>query len=74
LLEKGFLETVNEQRPFRYRPVRSFEEVSRNLVGDLLDRVFGGSREQLLVNLLGKRKRLSAKERALLEQVLKEQA
>ena len=74
LLEKGYLEAVNDQRPFRYRPVRSFEEVSRNLVGDLLDRVFGGSREQLLVNLLGKRKRLSAKERALLEQVLKEQA
>ncbi len=74
LVDKGFLEAVNDQRPFVYRPARSFDDVSRSLVGDLLDRVFGGSREQLLVNLLGRRKRLSAKERALLEQVLKEQA
>jgi predicted transcriptional regulator len=73
LLDKGFLEATNEQRPFRYRPVRSFDDVSRGLVGELLDRVFHGSRERLLVNLFG-RKKLSAKERALLEQILKEQA
>ncbi len=74
LVEKGFLEATNQQRPFRYRPVRSFDDVSRSFVGDLLERVFQGSREQLLVNLLGGRKRLTAKERALLEQILKEQA
>src|SRR5687768_1867091 len=51
LLEKGFLETVNDQRPFRYRPARSFEEVSRTFVSDLMQRVFQGSREQLLVNV-----------------------
>ena len=73
LVEKGFLEATNEQRPFRYRPVRSFDEAARSLVGDLLERVFQGSREQLLVNLFGRRKRLSAKERTLLEQLLKEQ-
>ena len=73
LLEKGFLETVNEQRPFRYRPVRSFDEVSRTFVSDLVQRVFQGSREQLLVNLFNRRKKLSAKERALLESILKEQ-
>jgi len=73
LLEKGFLETVNEQRPFRYRPVRSFDEVSRTFVSDLVQRVFQGSREQLLVNLLSRRKKLTAKERSLLEQILKEQ-
>ena len=44
LSEKGFLQPTTERRPFRYRPVRSFEEVSRSLVGDMLDRVFGGSR------------------------------
>ena len=37
----------------------------------LLRRLFGGSREQLLVRLLGQRK-LTSKERAVLEQVLKE--
>ena len=73
LLEKGFLEAANDQRPFRYRPVRSFEEVSRNFVSDLVQRVFQGSREQLLLNLFNRRKKLSARERGLLEQILKEQ-
>lgn len=73
LVDKGFLVAANTERPFLYRPIRSFEEVSRSLVGDLLDRVFGGSREQLLVQVLGGRKKLTAKERSLLEQVLKEQ-
>jgi predicted transcriptional regulator len=74
LVEKEYLEATNDQRPFRYRPVRSFDDAARNFVGDLVERVFGGSREQLLVNLFGRRKKLSAKERALLEQILKEQA
>jgi predicted transcriptional regulator len=71
LNEKGFLEQTNAERPFRYQPVRSFEEVSRSLVGDLVDRVFHGSREQLLLRLFDKRK-LTAKERALLESILRE--
>lgn len=70
LSEKGFIEQTNEDRPFRFRPVRSFEDVSRNLVRDLVERVFGGSREQLLVHLVGDKK-LTKKERDLLEQVLK---
>jgi BlaI family penicillinase repressor len=74
LVEKGCLEATNDQRPFRYRPVRSFDEVSQSLVGDMLKRVFLGSREQLLVNVLGQRRKLTAKERSLLEQSLKEQA
>ena len=73
LVDKGFLESTNEERPFRYRTARTFDEVSSNLVGDLLKRVFRGSREQLLVKVLDSRKKLSAKERELLEQILKEQ-
>jgi predicted transcriptional regulator len=69
LLEKGFIEQTNDERPYRYKPVRSFEDVSRNLVRDLVDRVFGGSREQLLVHLV-EQKGLTKKERELLEQVL----
>jgi predicted transcriptional regulator len=72
LLEKGFLEQTNTERPFRYRPVRPFHDVSRNLVRDLVNRVFHGSREEFLVHLLG-HKKLTAKERAVLEQILKEQ-
>ena len=71
LTEKGFLEQTNADRPFLYRPVRSFEDVSGSIVGDLVERVFHGSREQLLVRLLQER-RLGAKERAVLEAILRE--
>ncbi len=72
LLDKGFLQQVTAARPFRYRPVRSYEDVSGRLLGDLVQRVFRGSREQLLVRLVGERK-LTARERAVLEAILKEQ-
>ena len=72
LVEKGFLEQTNAERPFQYRPVRAFQEVSRRLVRDLVQRVFLGSREELLVQVLGNKK-LTAKERLVLEQILKEQ-
>ena len=72
LYEKGLLEPTNSQRPFRYRAVRSFEEVSSKLVRDLLERVFGGSREQLFVRLL-EHKKLTASERRVLKRILKEQ-
>jgi predicted transcriptional regulator len=72
LVDKGFLEQVTAERPFRYRCVRSYEEVSGRLLGDLVQRVFRGSREQLLVRLVGERK-LTPKERAVLEAILKEQ-
>jgi BlaI family transcriptional regulator, penicillinase repressor len=71
LAEKGFLEQTNAERPFIYRPVRSYEEVTRSIVGDLVDRVFRGSREQLLLRLLEERK-LSEKERSALEAILRE--
>ncbi len=71
LFEKGLLEATNSDRPFRYRAVRSFEEVSSNLLGDMLERVFGGSREQLFVRLL-EQKKLTAAERRILQRILKE--
>src|SRR5256885_5872874 len=69
LVEKGFLEATNQERPFQYRPVRGFQEVSRSLVKELVQRVFHGSREELLVQVLG-HKKLTAKERALIELIL----
>jgi BlaI family transcriptional regulator, penicillinase repressor len=71
LVEKQFLRETNEERPFRFRAIRSFEEVSGNLVTDLVRRVFSGSREQLLVRLMEQR-HLNARERAVLESVLAE--
>jgi predicted transcriptional regulator len=73
LYDKGFLRQLNSERPFRYQAARTYEEVSRRLLGEVLQRVFRGSREQLLVRLMEERK-LTAQERAVLEQILKEQA
>lgn len=69
LMEKGFLEQTNEERPFRYQPVRSYEEVSGSLLTDLIEKVFGGSREQLLVRLMEQRK-LTRQERQALEEII----
>src|SRR6516225_9002602 len=49
LADKGFLIQTNQDRPFQYRPAQTYEEVSRKLLRDVLDRVFRGSRELLLV-------------------------
>lgn len=70
LTDKGFVLQANAERPFRYRPAKSYEDVSRTLLGDLLDRVFRGSREQLLVRLLEQR-RLTRDERKALEDLLR---
>jgi predicted transcriptional regulator len=71
LSEKGFLRQTTSERPFCYRAARSYEDVSRRLLGDLVQRVFGGSREQLLLRLM-EDKKLTAKERARIEQILRE--
>jgi BlaI family transcriptional regulator, penicillinase repressor len=73
LHEKGFLAQVNETRPFHYRVARTFEEISERFLGDLIERVFRGSREQLFVRLF-RHKKLTAQERAFLIDVLKEEA
>ncbi len=69
LAEKGFIEQTNDQRSFRYRPVRSFDEVSGSLLSDVVQRVFQGSREQLLIRLISQNK-LSAKEVVALREIL----
>ena len=71
LHEKGFLRQVNAERPFVYEAVRSYEDVSGRLLGDLVRRVFHGSRAQLLCRLAEQRK-LSIEERAVLLQILEE--
>ena len=71
LVDKGFLEQTTHERPFQFRSLRSFEEVSGNLLTELVRRVFGGSREQLLVRLMDQRA-LTAKERAALQNLLSE--
>ncbi len=62
LAEKDFLEQTNAERPFLYRPLKTFDEVSQSLLGDLIEKVFGGSREKLLLRLVDQKK-LSQRER-----------
>jgi predicted transcriptional regulator len=71
LTEKRFLKQISDERPYCYRAARSHADVSRRLLSDLVDRVFHGSREQLILRLLD-HKKLTAKERARLEQILRE--
>jgi BlaI family penicillinase repressor len=71
LADKGFLAQVTDERPFVYRPAKSYEDVSGRLLGDLVERVFRGSRAQLLCRLVEQRK-LTAEERAVLEKIVKE--
>lgn len=71
LHEKGFLEATNGERPFRYRPAQSYESVSGRLLGRIVDRLFHGSREALLLRLVEQR-RLTAKERQALQAILAE--
>ncbi|MEM9658403.1 MAG: BlaI/MecI/CopY family transcriptional regulator [Planctomycetota bacterium] len=71
LTEKGYLKQTGDQRPFVYQPLRSFDEFSKRMVRDVVNRVFHGSREKLLVRLLDGKK-LSAKERQVLKDILSE--
>ena len=51
---------------------RTFEDISERFLGDLIDGVFQGSREQLFVRLF-RHKQLTERERAVLSEILKEE-
>ncbi len=69
LADKGFLRATNDQRPFRYQATQPYEAVSSRLLADMVDKVFHGSRQALLVRLLHN-KPLSTKERSALQKIL----
>ncbi|HEY3969648.1 MAG TPA: BlaI/MecI/CopY family transcriptional regulator [Planctomycetaceae bacterium] len=69
LSDKGFLEQANDERPFIFRPRRTYEDVSGKLLNGLLHRVFRGSWEQLLVRLVDEQK-FSSTDRQALEEIL----
>jgi BlaI family transcriptional regulator, penicillinase repressor len=66
---KGLVDRDEGQRTHIYRPRVNEEATQRQLVGDLLDRVFDGSAQKLLVQALASRK-ASAAELAELRKVL----
>jgi predicted transcriptional regulator len=49
---KGYLRHTKKGRAFVYEPVVAREEASRKALRHLVNRFFGGSREQLVINLL----------------------
>lgn len=69
LLDKQFLTQTSDERPYRFRPARTYEEVSRSLLGDLVQKVFGGSRAQLLVRLF-EEEQLTGDEKQRLKEIL----
>ena len=56
LERKGHLKKQTEGRSFLYRPVRPKRQVLGAMVREFLDRVFGGSAETLLVQLVQDRR------------------
>jgi len=54
--DKGLVLRDERQRTHVYRAARSEERTQRQLVGDLLDRAFGGSAKQLIVRALSAKK------------------
>jgi predicted transcriptional regulator len=56
LERKGFLRHDTVERTYLYYPIVTREEVIRSTLRDLTDRLFNGSAELLMVNILEKEK------------------
>jgi predicted transcriptional regulator len=56
MTDKGLLRRDESRRTHVYQAVVSAEETQRQLVGDLLDRAFGGSARQLVLQALSSAK------------------
>jgi predicted transcriptional regulator len=69
MTEKRLVERDETERTHVYRARFAREQTQRQLVGDLLDRAFGGSAKQLVLQALATRK-ASAKEMALIRRLL----
>ena len=52
LEDKGFLTHEAEGRAYVYRPTVPREHVERTMVGDLVDRLFDGAADRLVLNLI----------------------
>jgi predicted transcriptional regulator len=56
MTEKGLVRRDESERSHIYRPACSEQQVQRQLVGHLLDRAFGGSAQQLVLQALAAKK------------------
>ena len=69
MTEKGLVVRDESERPQVYRPRLPREQTERQLVGDLLDRAFGGSATRLVMQALAVKK-ASTEELAQIEKLL----
>jgi len=56
MFDKGLLARDESVRPQIYRPLYTQQQTQRQLVGDLLDRAFGGSVRELVLQALSAKK------------------
>lgn len=56
MTDKGLVQRDESERAHVYQPALKREETQGQIVGDLLDRVFGGSAAQLVLRALSERK------------------
>ena len=71
MVEKGLLAREDDGRRHIYRPALSEEKTQKQLVQNLLDRVFAGSAEKLVMRALSAKK-VSAKELKRIREMLDE--
>ena len=72
LHKKGKVKRVLKDRAYEYAPVVSRSHVARQHITDLIDRLFGGSAESLVMSLV-ETKHLTPKKLARLQKLIKEQ-
>jgi predicted transcriptional regulator len=70
MLEKGLLRRDDSVRPQVYTPAQPEEQTQRQMVGDLLKKVFGGSARKLVLRAV-ESERVSADELAEIRKLLK---
>lgn len=72
LHRKGRVKRTLKDKAYVYRPAVSCQKFTRHAVRELIDRLFGGSAEGLVMNLL-QEKHLTPKELAKLHQLVEEE-
>jgi BlaI family transcriptional regulator, penicillinase repressor len=73
LQRKGKVKRTLKDRAYFYRPVVSRNHVTRQHITDIVDRLFGGSAESLVMSLV-ETKHLTPKKLARLQKLLEESA
>lgn len=71
LHRKNKVERILQERAYFYQPIVSRGQIVKNTVNDLIERLFGGSAENLVMNLV-ETKKLTPEKLAKLNQIIKD--